>query len=65
MNTFSSLNKNSPARGLRLLVNAVFVGSMRPGLEESCGSLPTLLIVVAVVEPPPGRSTKVQRIAGK
>ena len=29
---------NSPASGLRLALNAVFVGSIRPGLNVSCVS---------------------------
>src|SRR5438445_13874527 len=48
---------NSPASGLRLLFHAAFVGATRPGLNESSGPLPPLTTVVAVVEPPPGRST--------
>ena len=31
---------NSPASGLRLASNAVLVGSMRPGLNDSCGRAP-------------------------
>src|SRR5207253_8828188 len=50
--------RNSPAIGLRLEFQALSVGSIRPGLNESCGVPPALVTVVAVVESPPDRSTK-------
>ena len=47
---------NSGSRSTAL--QAAFAGSTRPGLNESCGPSVPLTIVVAVVESPPGRSTK-------
>ena len=48
---------NSPASGLRLVFHAVFVGSMRPGLNVSCVERPLPVTPVAAVDVPPGRST--------
>ena len=56
-NRWWPLNRNSPASGFRLVLNAVLFGSMRPGLAESSGPFGPFTTVVAVVEPPPGRST--------
>ena len=54
--TVSPLYVNSPASGLRLTLQAGFVGSMRPGLNDSSGT-PPLFTTVVFVEVPPGRST--------
>ncbi len=61
-NTVLSLKTNSPASGLRLLVQAVLAGSIRPGDTDRCG-LPfgPATTSTAVVASPPGRSTKVTR----
>ena len=48
---------NSPASGLRLLLNAGLVGSMRPGLIDSWAPLGVSTTATGVVASPPGRST--------
>ena len=50
-NNLSPLNRNSPARGFRLVLKAAFVGSSLPGLAESSGTPPLSTTVVAVVDP--------------
>src|SRR4051794_37126656 len=51
---------NSPASGLRLVVNAVFPGSMRPGLNVRCASPRLRTTPVEVVDVPPRPSTDAQ-----
>ena len=48
---------NSPASGLRLALNAGLAGSMRPGLNVSCGPRRVRTTSVLLIEVPPGRST--------
>ena len=57
-NTVSPRQRNSPASGLRLVVNAGFGGSSRPGLNVSSGPDGPSTTSVAFVGVPPGRSTK-------
>ena len=49
--------RNSPASGLRLASNAGLVGSMRPGLNLSCGPPGVRTTSFGVTASPPGRST--------
>ena len=48
--------RNSPASGLREFANALFVGSMRPGLADSRGPEGCETTVVEEVAVPPARS---------